>query len=301
MRQHSIRLRNQYKQKKAKKKMFGLFLLFTLLICLSYFGYKYYIQGKTDILNDTKNIVVPIIKKEPPKPKIQESELREKIATVLLSYPGVDTTIVISEPKNDVPIIIGNNEKYLGASTTKLISAIYYLSKVESGQRTLTQYFGSYTAEWHLAQLINQSNNASWDIFIKNLGYKNIENYAHQIGATSFNNNDNSIIASDTNLITKKLYNGELLNETHTNLLYSYMTGTNNEDLIPAYFTDGTEVLHKYGILYGNLHDTAIVKDKNSTYILTIYTNSDAGLYYETRMQLFHDIVKQVSWYQNNK
>ncbi len=226
--------------------------------------------------------------------KIRKAELEKNINSIIASYPEVDTSVSLKDLYFDVTQSYGNTKSYTAASTTKIITAIYYLSLVEENKRALEQIIGDYTAKWQIQQMINQSNNNSWYLLNNNLGYSNLEDYAHSIGLTSFDSLENTITATEENLLLQKLYNGELLSNYNKKLLLSYMQNTNYETLIPEALPDNAIVYHKYGLLDNNLHDNSIIIYKGNVVFLTIMTDSINTVDYTERTELFHEIVSAV-------
>ena len=98
---------------------------------------------------------------------------------------------------------------------------------------------------------------------------------------------------SDDALLLKQLAAGKLLNSTNTQTLLSYMQNTNNDDMIPYAAPNGATVYHKYGQLDGYLHDTAIIKNGDRTYSLSIYTASNNS--YLPQVQLIREITRTVA------
>jgi len=102
--------------------------------------------------------------------------------------------------------------------------------------------------------------------------------------------------SSDQALLLSKLYKQELLNESNTRLLLSFMQNTNNEDMIPVVKPNGSTLYHKYGQLDDRLHDSAIVVYKNRPIVLVIYTKGGAsdGSNYASRTKLIQSIAQSV-------
>ena len=50
------------------------------------------------------------------------------------------------------------------------------------------------------------------------------------------------------------------------------MQNTNFETLIPAAVPPGVGVFHKYGLLFGNLHDASILVQGDRAFVFVVYT-----------------------------
>jgi beta-lactamase class A len=193
---------------------------------------------------------------------------------------------------------VNGDVNFTAASTGKVIPALLFLKKVEEGKFSLNQYFSDYSASFELKQMINRSNNESWALFNKILGISNEEKYANNIGI-EYDGNDNILTANDYALVLSKLYKGELLNKEHTDLLLSYMKGTNEERLIPAALPKA-DVNHKYGMLGGYIHDGAIVNDGTNKYVLVIYSRNDKNQDPDLRASMFKKIADAINSKLNN-
>jgi beta-lactamase class A len=92
--------------------------------------------------------------------------------------------------------------------------------------------------------------------------------------------------------LLQKLWLGQLLNNQHTQYLLSLMQDTNDDTLIPPAVPDDAVVYHKYGELEDDVNDIAIIKTGGHVYALAIMTNGNGTWAYDTRTQLFHDLVE---------
>jgi beta-lactamase class A len=281
-----LRLRSKNINQKKKKIFFliiiGIFLLSALIIS----QHNYFRAIVINLFPKTaknKQQFLSILGKK---------DLNQQLNTIFNQHSQISISVAFIDLDNDTIMNIGESQAFKGASTTKLITAIYFLHQVELGNASLNEMIGVQTAKWQLQQMIQQSNNDSWALLNHNLGYQNLNNYAHQIGLSSFDFDTNNIPASDEVLLLQELYNGQLLNQTHTDLLLSFMQDTNNEDLIPAALPSETTVYHKYGILDNNVHDVAIIKHNNKSFAIAIFTNSNDPVNYQQRTELFHKITQ---------
>ncbi|KRE53506.1 serine hydrolase [Arthrobacter sp. Soil736] len=165
----------------------------------------------------------------------------------------------------------GVREKFVAASTGKVLAAATYYHLAESGLVSLAAPMGGSTAEVHLRRMIQQSDNQSWGLILGAIGYQGIQDYAASIGIT-YDRVLNTLTAAETARILALLFGGRLLSGANTAQLLSYMQYTNYESLIPAAVPAGINVFHKYGLLDGNLHDAAILVQDTRAYVLVVYT-----------------------------
>jgi len=160
----------------------------------------------------------------------------------------------------------------------------------------MSTQIGSQTASWQLQQLINRSNNDSWDAFADYLTWQKIENYGHSIGSTSFQAVSNNAAAPTdlVNLLTK-LYTNKLLSDASTKLLLSYMQNTNDESLLPSGLSKGITVYHKYGEYEDNVNDVGILTTDKKTYVVAIYSTGNGIYDYDDRTAVFTKIGQILS------
>lgn len=265
------------------------------MVFVSLFGYYNFFNSKgfkkaEGIVSSVAETIVPekVVKKD----LINDEKVGE-LNTVLAKYPDYITAISVINLNNGKKYHVGTAEPFTAASTTKVISGICYLRRVEMGYASLEGKLGSSTGEFQLKQMINRSNNISWDLINKKIGYSNLRSCAREIGAGSYNFYNNTVTPDDMSYILSRLSNNELLTKTNTDLLLSYMQNTNEERMIPASTPEGYIVYHKYGIFGGNLHDIGIIDGRGEKYAIAIYTDGpglgEAQL--EARLSFYKEIL----------
>lgn len=237
----------------------------------------------------------PVIKADPIS-STTWNDLGVKINALIAEQPKLDISVAVIDLNSNTSANYGIQDNFAGASTTKVLTAVAYLKKVEDGSRTLTQKVNGTAAQQQIKLMINQSNNDSWAALNKNLTYTALEAYAKSIGINSYKSKANTITASDEALLLKKLYKDELINAEHKALLLSYMQNTNNEAMIPKVLPAGATLYHKYGQLEDRLHDAAIIDYKQQPIVVVIYTKGGAsdGSNYQTRVQLIQQFAQTV-------
>lgn len=228
---------------------------------------------------------------QPAKPVFIPGTLEKQFRTILSSYPNFQASIVLTDVGSQTTASVNGSEVFTAASTTKLITAIHFLHEVEEGQHTLDEQVGDYSALQQLQLLINQSDNDSWNLFLDELGEDNEEEFAHQLGLTSFDISSNNIDADDLALLLNNLAQGKLLTSDHTQLLLSWMQNTYEEDLIPPAVPDRLTVYHKAGTLDDNIHDAALIRDGSRWYVLVIMSNGNGDQDYSSREAMIHRLT----------
>ncbi len=202
-------------------------------------------------------------------------ELEAQINTIIANNSafalGV-TLIDISAGNADAPVReFGVRTKFVAASTAKILAAAAYYNLVESGQASLTAPLGASTAGNQIRWMVQQSNNDSWALIMNAVGRQRLSSFAAGLGI-QYQNTVNQLTAAEMARLLATLSTGRLLNPANTAQLLSYMQDTNYETLIPAAVPPGITVQHKYGLLYGNLHDAAILTREGRRVVLVVYT-----------------------------
>lgn len=165
----------------------------------------------------------------------------------------------------------GVRDKFVAASTGKILAAAAYYDLVERGQASLEAPLGNSTAGGQIRQMVQQSNNTSWALILGAVGKQGLRNYAASFGI-DYDRTLNTLTAAEMARTLELLYTGRLLNAGHTRQLLSYMQNTNFETLIPAAVPPGVSVFHKYGLLSGNLHDAGVLAKDGRAYVFVVYT-----------------------------
>lgn len=225
------------------------------------------------------------------------NRLEQNVTALINNHPELDISVSVIDASTNTRGSYGIQDNFAGASTTKVLTAVYFLHQVEKGKESLSEVIDGQSAKWQLRQMINQSNNDSWSALNNELGYQAMENYAHSIGLGSYQWENNLMTADDEATLLQKVYSGQLLNASNRSLLLSYMQHTNDEDMIPKVTPSAATVYHKYGQLDDRLHDAAIIDYQNRPIVLVIYTKGEAntnGSEYTTRVQLIQQLASTV-------
>lgn len=231
-----------------------------------------------------------------PKRDINTAGLQAALAPIFANNPNIKIGVATVDVESGKAAQFGSLDPFVAASTAKIITAACYLHMVENGSATLNETVGGYAAQFQLQQMINQSNNDSWNALNDRIGLGNLAAYAHQNGAASYDIDDNALTPGDEAQVLQRLYTGKLLNASDTQLVLGYMQHTNNEDMIPAAGINGT-IYHKYGLLDGNLHDVGIISSGQHGVALAIYTSGNDLSDYNARAALIQQIAKTIAPY----
>ncbi len=222
-------------------------------------------------------------------------KLREEKKTQLLAT--IQTQLVVNEKFGIAIFDINNNEsfgiaeleQFHAASVMKTVVATTAFRDIEAGKYSLSK-----TVEYNLQQMINQSNNNSWEYFNQLQSFDHQQEVSDQLGLTNVKIWGNLMSAKGENELLLKLYKGEILTEEHRKLFFSYMQNTETENRISPAVPSGVNFYHKTGTFQGGVHDAAIVIHPKNPFILTIFTNDTKGSPWETRFTSIQNSARLV-------
>jgi beta-lactamase class A len=251
----------------------------------------------SDKIRRTPLVQQKILHHSTPKKAVDTTALNAALAPILTANPSVKVSVATVDLDNNQAAAFGTGGAFVAASTAKLITAACFLHDIEQGTHSLNEQLDGYSAEFQLQQMVNQSDNDSWNLLNTDLGLSHLLAYAHSNGTPSYNLDDNSLTATDEAQLLARLYKDQLLSHDHTQLLLSYMQNTNEEDMIPAALPVGVTAYHKYGLLDGNLHDVGILAYQGHALALAIYTSGADLTDNKARIATIQSITRTVVQY----
>ena len=231
-------------------------------------------------------------------PSLQSTRASAAIRAIIAADTTDTIGVAIEDISTSSVATYGAVTPFEVASTEKVLSAVTYYHLVEKGTLSLDSQVGNYPASYQIREMVNDSDNDSWNAINDALGGdRELQAYANLIGL-HYNVDGNTMRPQDMATLLTKLYSGRLLNSDHTKQLLSYMQNTNDETLIPSIVPDNVTVFHKYGELdnidaAGDsvLHDAAIVTDGTSPYAIVIYTSGQSSE--ANRTNIIQQIARQ--------
>jgi beta-lactamase class A len=230
-----------------------------------------------------------------PQPSSYLQSRLQPIQQVVSDFSGETWGISVHDSSTNEFQSIDGDRIFVAASTTKLITACAYLHKVEQGKYDLNDPLGEYTEQFQLEQLINQSNNDSWDLFFQLMGTRAISDYAQSVGITNYNVLNNTDTPRDIDLLLEKLSSGNLLTPHYTQLLLGYMQNTEEERFLPSGTPPSVALYHKIGLLDDSVHDVGIFVLPSRTITVAIYSSGHGEQEYDTRALAFKHIAQIIT------
>lgn len=265
-----------------------IFLIIGLLIISSIWFTLY---SSSDSSNDTTRAQAQMSESSESVPDIDTTSLTTTINQLTSNNPDLAISVSITDLRTGKSYQYGDSDTFIAASTTKLITAVAILDRVEAGELTLDSYIAGTSVREQLQQLIEVSNNEVWANLKAYIGTTELNHYAGEIGLTTYDSATNTITSSDMALLLSKLYEGELLNATYTELLLSYMEQADMDQYIPAAVPSGLTTYHKAGYLEDRLHDTVIIEDDDRAFVLVVFTKGTAPYDFVNGTDILHQIT----------
>lgn len=282
--------------KKSKSRRLFTIILAGILIFAGIFLYKTLNNPTIDKSIDEKSTPSSSQTSAPAVNSPGNSSLTADLNKIIRGYPGVQVAVSVVDLDSGEIYDAGDTKRvFVAASITKILTAVGILSEVDNGQLSLSKTVDGSSIAYLLQTMIRDSNNQSWHSLRDYIGDLQLHSLAISTGLRGFTGgNINTLTAGDEAKLLSELALGRLISPESRDLLYSYMQNTSNDQLIPAALPSGATVYHKYGLLDGNLHDTAIINYKDHRFVLVILSNSPSGLNYDTRVQMIHKITETV-------
>lgn len=228
-----------------------------------------------------------------PAKQFDAKALGDKLTLIGAKYPNLDIGVSVININSGQQQTYGETAPFIGASTTKVLTAIVYLHQVEQGQVTLNDKINNSTAANQLGLMIEKSDNDAWNALAKRVGTKFLQAYGEGLGL-GYDRSNNSLSTADMAILLQKLYAGQLLNKSNTALLLGHMHNS-VESYIGDGLGDGYKVYHKAGWLDDRVMDSAIVTQGNRSYVLVVFSKTYYGKYdFKAGAKLFTEISKTV-------
>lgn len=223
---------------------------------------------------------------------LNESSLKDAINNILSDNTNLDTSVSIIDLQTHKQYHWGDEASYTAASIGKLVTATAYLRNIELGKARLSDNVGQTDAKTQLTRLITKSDNTAWQQLNAAVTKQGLEKYAKSLGLNAYTSTDNTMTSSDIALLLEKLASQKLLNKEHSEFLLSLMKEADMRSYIVAAIPDNAEIYHKVGYLADRLHDAAIIKRGDRSYVLVVFSKSVGAYDFYRGSQFFGEITK---------
>ncbi|HUA13284.1 MAG TPA: serine hydrolase [Candidatus Sulfotelmatobacter sp.] len=265
-----------------------------LILAIGIGAYFYHAKHVKAIKIPLTKIVISVPPKMPSGPSAAAlGTMSSSINGVIGANSEIDTSVSLIDLNTGATEHYGVNQTFQAASTTKIITAEYFLHEVEAGQQSLSEKVGGNSAGYELQQMIVVSDDDAWEDLNEQLGYNNLQAYASSaLGVTDYEAYNNSLSSGDIALALQKLWNGSLLNASDTQLLLSYLKQANyREYIVPAVPAQDT-IYHKIGLYQDYVNDAAIITNGNKAFVIVIFTNGNGEYNWPARAIMMQTITK---------
>jgi beta-lactamase class A len=221
--------------------------------------------------------------------------LTSSITGIINGSPDLDMSVTVLDLQTGKRYQYGDSSSFNAASIGKLFTATLYLHKVELGQAKLTDTIGADDAQTAMDKLIVESDNTAWHNFNQLLTPDGLQQYAKSLRLNSYDASSNEVNTDDIALLLEYLAQGKLLNNEHTKLLLSFMQRAEMQNFLVSGAPEGATTYHKIGYLSDRLHDAAIVKEGDRSYVLVAFSKSADVYDFKRGAGLFKSITSATS------
>ncbi|MGB4759075.1 MAG: serine hydrolase [Candidatus Saccharimonadales bacterium] len=155
---------------------------------------------------------------------VDTTNLDSQINAIISQNSDIHISVAIKDLNTGSVHNYGKQEAMTAASVTKVLTAVDFLKQVELGYKSLDMIMADgNTAQYNIEQMIVYSDNDAWHTLNDSLTYPQLQSYAESIGLTSYYYYGNTIGTADVTKLFGDMYQRKLINESHTQLLLSYM------------------------------------------------------------------------------
>ncbi len=203
-------------------------------------------------------------------------------------------------------LTLNADRSFTSASLYKLFVACTVLEEAEQGLIALTDPVPgtSWTAQEALAAMITWSDNAAGAALGTWMGWKHVEDVAHQHGfeSTTFDPDtatwgvvEMTTTADDVADLLYQLNDNELLDSPSTELLQGYLAAQHLNYALSTGLSQDVSFAHKTGLLENVSHDAGILQHADQHYVVAVLTDGWNG--YKDSRPWFHDMGEALDTY----
>lgn len=220
-----------------------------------------------------------------------DSQSLAAVQSLIAQNSDLDISVAMTDLQTGKTYNYGDSSSFTAASVGKLVTTAAFMHMVEKGNASLDDSVGGTTAQKELELMIVNSDNTAWHNMEQVVTLAGQQEYADNLGLLSYNANTNTISSANIATLLAKLCGGKLLDNEHTSLLLSYMERANYRGYIVAAVPSDVTVYHKVGLLDDRLHDAAILKKGDRSFVLVIFSKSQGAYDFSRGATIFGGIT----------
>lgn len=226
------------------------------------------------------------------KSKKDISELVPIIKNLIKNESGAYSIYVIDLTSGE-SVGINETRVYIAASINKIpiLASLYYeaqrgnvdLDERITVQATDIQDYGTgiirnegpggvYSLKTLAELMMQKSDNTAAYILSNKLDQNHIQELLGSWSLTQTNMAENKTSNRDIGILLRKMYLGQIANQSLTSEMFGFMTDSDFETRLPAKLPKSVKIYHKIGTEIGALHDVGIVEIPNAPYYIGVFT-----------------------------
>jgi beta-lactamase class A len=275
------------------KKVFLITIIGVAVVWLGGNSLVYALAGLNVTYSPTNSAIIPAAAIVTDTHKKEIEAMQHTLDSIVARNSSMDVAVSVVDLRTGASYDHGVEAPFGAASTIKVLSAALYLHKVEQGTATLSKKLNGVSAQKQLEDMIEQSDNNAWKSINDYLGHPALMAYAKEIGMQQYNPEGHILTSHDLALLLAKLYNKQLLNETHTNQLLGYMKTATTQGYLAASVPTGATLYSKAGWLDDRFNEGSIVTSGSGSYVLVIFSKSHTATYDATAGKAVYKAINQ--------
>jgi beta-lactamase class A len=271
-------------------RLFGACLLLVIISLFAMKGWDSYFALEPSSADNASNNT-PAEQTEATKYTVDSAALDE-IQTVINKYSNtLDISVSVTDLQTGKAYHYGDTAGFTAASVGKLVTAATFLHEVDNDAASLSQSVGGTTAQEELRLMLVESDNTAWHNMEMAVTLSAQQAYAESIGLASYDAESNTVSSDDIAKLLTKLAQGTLFADQYTQIMLGYMQQANYRGYIVAAVPDDVTVYHKVGLLEDRVHDAAIIKKDDRSYVLVVFSKTAGAYDFSKASPLFGSIT----------
>lgn len=188
---------------------------------------------------------------------------------------GINEEIVFPAASTvKVPLLMAVYKDIENGTISKEEEIVYTSADYEEGTGSIqyTKVGEKWTVQELAKRMMKQSDNIAKNMFLRVLGFKNVQNYITGLGVKNVDMSmNNTTTPKDAGMLLTLVYKNKVVDEELSDEMINLMVETDFERRLPRYL-EGVRVPHKIGTWAGAISDTGIVFLDGRPYTISVYS-----------------------------